>query len=199
MPTRSASSSMHSCPIMVESMSARNSFLRRPASGWHTTSTRRPPNALRTSSASRASASLSIVAEAKGTSQAMPGASQRGAPARGRKAAAAPMTLESMLGPLSGAMRVAMQEITCDPRLSRRRSPGVGKELRRGAAPFSLQDRPPAASPLSPSPSRRLWAAWSSTPIPCRSTGTCGSSPPGRRRKRRPASSTACSAMWTRR
>ncbi len=38
MPTRSASSSMHSCPIMVESISARNSFLRRPASGWQTTS-----------------------------------------------------------------------------------------------------------------------------------------------------------------
>ena len=56
-------------------------------------------------------------------------ARRRGAGRRRR----APMTLESMPGPLSGAMRVAMQEITCDPRLSRRRSPGAGKELRRGA------------------------------------------------------------------
>ena len=35
----SASSSIHSWPIMVESMSARKSFLARPASGWIMTST----------------------------------------------------------------------------------------------------------------------------------------------------------------
>ena len=38
MPTSSASSSMHSWSIMVESMSASSSFLRRPSASWTTTS-----------------------------------------------------------------------------------------------------------------------------------------------------------------
>ena len=54
-PTKSASSSMHSWPIMVESMSARNSRLRRLAASWTTTSTGAPPSAsARPASASRA-------------------------------------------------------------------------------------------------------------------------------------------------
>src|SRR5690606_25685190 len=39
LPAKSASSSMHSQPMMVESMSATNSRLRRPSSGWTQTST----------------------------------------------------------------------------------------------------------------------------------------------------------------
>ena len=36
---------MHSWPMMVESMSATNSFLRRPAIGWSAISTGAPPSA----------------------------------------------------------------------------------------------------------------------------------------------------------
>ena len=80
-------------------------------------------------------------------SQASPSLSQRGAPERGRKASAAPMTLESMVARPGCAIRVAIQEITCDPRLSRRRGgAGSGNQVLSGDLPSAILSAGPTAS-----------------------------------------------------
>src|ERR1700722_14264654 len=107
-PTKSASSSMHSCPIMVESMSARKSFLRRAISGCTTTSIGRSSRAARRRLAMAAASSLP---SPKWISAAISSHSQRAGPAEGRIARAPSSTVLSSAGLAGWQIRVATRDM----------------------------------------------------------------------------------------
>jgi len=95
---------MHSWPIMVESMSATNSLLRREASGCTTTSTGRPASVARNRSAIALSFSPPGV---KGISTATPGSKMRGACAVASTLTAMVIAASSSVGRLGLEIRVA--------------------------------------------------------------------------------------------
>ena len=103
-PTRSASSSMHSWPIMVESMSATNRRFFRFATGCTQTSTGAGPSASRNRAAM---ASRSVSGRAKARSAATPGASQAGPAGCGSASAAVANRAPSTAGVAGLAIRVA--------------------------------------------------------------------------------------------
>src|SRR5215831_10828142 len=106
-PTKSASSSMHSWPIMVESMSARKSFLRRVAIGCTTMSIGRSPRAARR----RASTALMSSLPVKGISTATSLNSHFALPGEG-STASAPSTIVLSSAGFSGLqMRVATRDM----------------------------------------------------------------------------------------
>src|ERR1700759_2566130 len=111
-PTKSASSSMHSCPIMVESMSARKSFLRRASTGCTTMSIGRSSRASRSRCATPAmSASLVFWPSPKGISAATSFHSHLAAPAFGRMARAPSSTVLSRAGLAGLQISVATRDM----------------------------------------------------------------------------------------
>src|SRR6185369_5794002 len=106
-PAKSASSSMHSWPIMVESMSARKSFLRRGAAGCTTMSIGRSPRAWRR----RASIALTSSLPAKGISTATSSNSHWGVPGEGSTASAPSTIVESSAGLAGLQMSVATRDM----------------------------------------------------------------------------------------
>src|SRR6266550_4303284 len=98
-PAKSASSSMHSWPIMVESMSARKSFLRRKACGCTTISNGRSPRASRKRfSMVRISEPSTGLRPSKGISTATSSNSHCAGPGEGRMARAPSTTVLSSAG-----------------------------------------------------------------------------------------------------
>src|SRR6185503_17669441 len=110
-PAKSASSSMHSWPIMVESMSARKSFLRRVATGCTTMSIGRSPRAAcrRVSIALMSSGLLTSVS--KGMSTATSSNSHRAVPGEGRTASAPSTMVVSSAGLAGLQIRVATRDM----------------------------------------------------------------------------------------
>src|SRR5712675_344764 len=106
-PAKSASSSMHSWPIMVESMSARKSFLRLSARGCTTMSIGRSPRAWRR----RASIALISSLPSKGISTATSLNSHCALPGEGRTARAPSTMVESSAGLAGLQMRVATRDM----------------------------------------------------------------------------------------
>src|SRR5436190_8525336 len=106
-PTKSASSSMHSWPIMVESMSARKSFLRRVAIGCTTMSIGRSPRAARR----RASTALASSLPVKGMSTATSLNSHVASPGEGSTASAPSTIVLSSAGLAGLQMRVATRDM----------------------------------------------------------------------------------------
>src|SRR6266550_9084518 len=98
-PAKSANSSMHSWPIMVESMSARKSFLRRNACGCTTISNGRSPRASRKRfSMVRISEPSKGLRPSKGISTATSSNSHCAGPGEGRMARAPSTTVLSSAG-----------------------------------------------------------------------------------------------------
>src|SRR6201995_4667757 len=111
-PAKSANSSMHSCPIMVESMSARKSFLRRASTGCTTMSIGRSSRASRSRCATPAmSASLVFWPSPKGISAATSFHSHLAAPAFGRMARAPSSTVLSRAGLAGLQISVATRDM----------------------------------------------------------------------------------------
>src|SRR3954471_14097565 len=111
-PAKSASSSMHSWPIMVESMSARKSFLRRNAAGCTTMSIGRSPRAFcRRASIALMSAWLLKDWPSKGISTATSSNSHCAAPGEGSTARAPSTMVESSAGLAGLQMRVATRDM----------------------------------------------------------------------------------------
>src|SRR5882757_4457348 len=106
-PAKSASSSMHSWPIMVESMSARKSFLRLNAAGCTTMSIGRSPRAWRR----RASIALMSSLPVKGISTATSSNSHWAVPGEGRTASAPSTIVESSAGLTGLQMSVATRDM----------------------------------------------------------------------------------------
>src|SRR3954453_12459105 len=106
-PTKSASSSMHSWPIMVESISARKSFLRRSAAGCTTMSIGRGPRGRRR----LASIALTSSLPAKGISTATSSNSHCAWPGEGSTASAPSTTVESSAGLAGLQMSVATRDM----------------------------------------------------------------------------------------
>src|SRR5258708_6295110 len=106
-PAKSASSSMHSWPIMVESMAARNSFLRRKAWGCTTMSIGRSP---RPSRRRRSMVRMSSL-PAKGISTATSSNSHCAGPGEGRMARAPSTTVLSSAGSAGLQISVATRDI----------------------------------------------------------------------------------------
>src|ERR1700704_4372779 len=106
-PAKSASSSMHSWPIMVESMSARKSFLRRAARGCTTMSIGKSPRAWRR----RVSIALISSLPVKGISTATSSNSHCAAPGEGSTARAPSTMVESSAGLAGLQLRVATQDM----------------------------------------------------------------------------------------
>src|SRR5947209_7697293 len=106
-PAKSASSSMHSWPIMVESMSARKSFLRRNAAGCTTISIGRSPRAR----CRRASIALMSSLPAKGISIATSSNSHCAVPGCGSTASAPSTMVESSAGLAGLQMSVATRDM----------------------------------------------------------------------------------------
>src|SRR4051794_35957300 len=98
---------MHSWPMMVESMSARKSFLRRNASGWTTISLGRS----RRASLSRFSIARRSSPPAKGMSTAPPSNNHCAGPAGGKRARAPSTTVLSSAGLAGLQMSVATRDI----------------------------------------------------------------------------------------
>ena len=171
---------MHSWPIMVESMSARNSLLRRSAAGCTTTSIgRRPARAQLLGERALVDAASAV----KGMSAAMPAPSQFAARRRpaARRARARARRRRARFG-------IADQ--------GRDMSHG---DADAGQARCLSQGRPRAASRRWRWRWPRSSAASSSMPIRCRSIATCASSRRGRRRTKKRACRTGSTAMSTRR
>src|SRR6202011_4724538 len=111
-PAKSASSSMHSWPIMVESISARKSFLRRAAWGCTTISMGRSPRASRRRrSTARMSRASKAAWSPKGISTATSSNSHRAGPGEGRMARAPSTTVLSSAGSAGLQMSVATRDI----------------------------------------------------------------------------------------
>src|SRR5437764_5347131 len=110
-PAKSASSSMHSWPIMVESMSARKSFLRLKATGCTTMSIGRSPRACcrRVSIALMSSGLLTGLS--KGMSTATSSNSHCAVPGEGRTASAPSTMVVSSAGLAGLQMRVATRDM----------------------------------------------------------------------------------------
>src|SRR5882757_887370 len=106
-PAKSASSSIHSWPIMVESMSARKSFLRLNAAGCTTMSIGRSPRAWRR----RASIALMSSLPVKGISTATSSNSHWADPGEGRTASAPSTMVESSAGLTGLQMSVATRDM----------------------------------------------------------------------------------------
>src|SRR5882757_1603320 len=106
-PAKSASSSMHSWPIMVESMSARKSFLRRSAAGCTTMSIGRSPRAWRR----RASIALMSSLPVKGMSTATSWNSHWAVPGEGSTASAPSTIVVSSAGLAGLQMSVATRDM----------------------------------------------------------------------------------------
>src|SRR5215216_3683642 len=110
-PAKSASSSMHSWPIMVESMSARKSFLRLKATGCTTMSIGRSPRAAcrRVSIALMSSGLLTSLS--KGMSTATSSNSHCAVPGEGRTASAPSTMVVSSAGLAGLQIRVATRDM----------------------------------------------------------------------------------------
>src|ERR1700712_4480774 len=106
-PAKSASSSMHSWPIMVESMSARKSFLRLNAAGCTTMSIGKSPRAWRR----RASIALISSLPVKGISTATSLNSHWAVPGEGSTASAPSTMVESRAGLTGLQMSVATRDM----------------------------------------------------------------------------------------
>src|SRR5215468_2901725 len=106
-PAKSASSSMHSWPIIVESMSARKSFLRRVAIGCTTMSIGRSPRAARRRPSTALTSSLPV----KGMSTATSLNSHLAWPGEGSTASAPSTMVESSAGVAGLQMRVATRDM----------------------------------------------------------------------------------------
>src|SRR3984957_14080812 len=106
-PAKSASSSMHSWPIIVESMSARNSFLRRVAIGCTTISIGKSPRAWRRRAVIPAILSL----PGEGMSTATSSNSHRAGPGEGRMARAPSTTVLSSAGSTGLQISVATRDM----------------------------------------------------------------------------------------
>src|SRR5665213_3171883 len=106
-PAKSASSSIHSCPIMVESISARKSFLRRSICGCTTMSIGRSPRA----SVRRLTVAAMSSLPAKGMSTATSLNSQCAGPASGRIARAPSTTVLSSAGLAGLQISVATRDM----------------------------------------------------------------------------------------
>src|SRR4051794_12254585 len=116
-PAKSASSSMHSWPIMVESMSARKSFLRRNAAGCTTMSIGRSPRARRRrASIAFTSWLLKKSWLGKGISTATSSNSQTADPGEGSTASALSTMLESSAGLAGLQMSVATRDMQANSR-----------------------------------------------------------------------------------
>src|SRR5271168_4823178 len=99
---------MHSCPIMVESMSARKSFLRRAITGCTTISMGRSSRAARRRSAV---AAISSLPSPKGMSAATSSNSHRAGPEKGRIARAPSSTVLSSAGLAGLQISVATRDM----------------------------------------------------------------------------------------
>src|SRR5882757_2491755 len=111
-PAKSANSSMHSWPIMVESMSARKSFLRRSAAGCTTMSIGKSPRARRRlASMALMSARLSKDWPSKGMSTATSSNSHCAWPGEGSTASAPSTMVESSAGLAGLQMSVATRDM----------------------------------------------------------------------------------------
>src|SRR5665213_1891317 len=106
-PAKSASSSTHSWPIMVESISARKSFLRRSTRGCTTMSIGRSPRACRSRAAMAAMSSL----PEKGMSTATSSNSQCAGSGEGRMARAPSTTVLSSAGLAGLQISVATRDM----------------------------------------------------------------------------------------
>src|SRR3954453_18486400 len=106
-PAKSASSSMHSWPIMVESMSAKKRFLRRNAAGCTTMSIGRSPRAC----CRRAVIALMSSLPPKGISTATSSNSHCACPGCGRTASAPSTMVESSAGLAGLQMSVATRDM----------------------------------------------------------------------------------------
>src|SRR3984885_12863550 len=107
-PAKSASSSMHSWAIMVESMSARKSFLRRAITGCTTISMGRSSRAARRRAAV---AAMSSLPSPKGMSAATSSNSHCAKPAKGRMARAPSSTVLSSAGLAGWQISVATRDM----------------------------------------------------------------------------------------
>ena len=182
-PDESASSSMHSWPIMVESMSATNSRLRRCATGWTTTSTAAP-----------ASAVAQPLGRARFVDRPRPGETE----CRRRRPFEPAARAGRQQPPRARAAGVVERRRGRDWRSGSRHEScdgEVGRKVSATSERCLSQVRPPAASRRWRSRSPSGSAASSSTPTPCRSIATCAFSRRGRRRKRRRACRIASTAM----
>src|SRR3984957_14779482 len=106
-PAKSASSSMHSWPIMVESMSASRSFLRRKPSGCTTMSIGRSPRAWRRRASMARRSSLPV----KGISTATSSNSHCAGPGEGSSARAPSTTVLSSAGSAGLQISVATRDM----------------------------------------------------------------------------------------
>src|SRR5882757_10473826 len=116
-PAKSASSSMHSWPIMVESMSARKSFLRRPIRGCTTMSIGRSPRAWRRRASIALTASLPASWLSNGMSTATSLNSHCAGPGEGSTARAPSTMVESSAGLAGLQISVATRDMQADSRL----------------------------------------------------------------------------------
>src|SRR5476651_916293 len=121
-PAKSASSSMHSWPIMVESMSARKSFLRLNAWGCTTMSIGRSPRASRRRVSIARRSWPSVIWPSKGISTATSSNSHCADPGEGRMARAPSTTVLSSAGSAGLQMSVATRDMQMN-------SPGSNKAV----------------------------------------------------------------------
>ena len=170
---------MHSCSIMVESMSATNSRLRRLASGCTTTSMGRSFSAVRSRTRDRF---VVRAARRKGNVGGDAGVEDANVQ-RGREHANRERDRRIVE---CGARRIGDESGDVS-----HRGTGKGGAYRRADRERQVGARAGARRSSS--------AARSSMPTRCRSIATCASSRRGRRRPRRRGCRTGSTAMWTRR
>ncbi len=164
---------MHSCPIMVESMSARNSFLRRPSPRLHDDIDGQIADARR-AAASATSRALSARRRTECRRRRPRTASPRPAhPAKSRARRRWPCYRARAWPGLQ--MSVATRDMSVPD------MPETSPATDAGRAVLIAGPTASGKSALALRAGRTDAAASSSIPIPCRSIATCASSPRGRR------------------